>query len=77
MHLERLLLLDSLGALALLALVLFENDGALAIAVAALRLHLLNHARTELAHNETNAATLARAALTHGVGTGAALARAA
>ena len=44
-YLERLLLLDGLGALALLALVLLENDGALAIAVAALRLHLLNHAR--------------------------------
>lgn len=77
MNLERLLLLDSLGALALLALVLFENDGALAIAVATLRLHLLNHARTELAYDETNTATLARAALTYGVGTGAALARAA
>mmetsp|Transcript_26906 Transcript_26906/g.83239 ORF Transcript_26906/g.83239 Transcript_26906/m.83239 type:complete len:370 (+) Transcript_26906:217-1326(+) len=61
--LEDLLLLDRLLAVARLAAVLGPEARALAVAVAALHLHLLDEARAELAGDELDAAPLALVAL--------------
>jgi len=58
-HLEGLLLLQGLLAVAHFALILLLDHGTFAVAVAAVRLHLLNHARAELANDDLHTLTFA------------------